>query len=197
MICAVDDCASILLAKGYCSKHYQRFRKHGSPETVKYHRLPTGKSARNTPEVGIWKSMKQRCLNPRDLNYHHYGGRGIKVCDRWQSFANFYADMGPRPSKGLTLDRIDVNGNYEPTNCRWATWTIQAHNRRSRNGHTGVRWVPRIDRWVASINFEGKAYHIGVFDSNELEKAITERDRWAMKLYGQNAKLNRKVRAKA
>jgi hypothetical protein len=81
-------------------------------------------------EFQTWASMLQRCANPNHPGYAYYGGRGISVCEEWRcSFLAFFADMGERPP-GCTLDRIDVNGNYEPGNCRWATAFVQTHNRR-------------------------------------------------------------------
>lgn len=73
--------------------------------------------------------MRQRCSNPNHAKFQHYGGRGIRVCDRWSAYENFVADMGMKPT-GLTLDRINVDGNYEPTNCRWATQRQQLWNMR-------------------------------------------------------------------
>jgi hypothetical protein len=78
-----------------------------------------------------WVAMKFRCSNPAASDFRYYGGRGISVCERWIKFENFLEDMGERPA-GRTLDRVDNEGNYEPANCRWATWKEQSLNKRRR-----------------------------------------------------------------
>jgi hypothetical protein len=90
--------------------------------------------ASNTAEYKIWSGMKKRCYNPNSKAYRFYGERGVQVCDRWlNSFENFLADMGRRPSKRHTIDRRDNSKGYEPGNCRWATWTEQHKNQRYEN----------------------------------------------------------------
>lgn len=111
-------------------------------------------------EYTTYVSMKGRCNNPKVYCYKHYGGKGIKVCERWlESFENFYEDMGPRP-EGTTLDRKDSNGDYEPSNCRWATWEEQQSNR-SSNVHleyggvidTLAGWAKRTGLNPATIGY--------------------------------------------
>src|SRR6476646_5999941 len=96
------------------------------------------KGNRDTAEWKVWCWMRQRCFDPKHKNYALYGGRGITVCERWLTFENFYADMGPRPTPKHTIDRFpDKDGPYAPDNCRWATWTEQQNNR-SNNRHVLV-----------------------------------------------------------
>lgn len=94
-----------------------------------------------------WADMIQRCTNSKIKQYRNYGGRGIKVCNRWLTFENFLEDMGATWSKGLTLDRIDNNGSYEPNNCRWITRQEQYKTRSSRKSYFTVYEINKIKKY--------------------------------------------------
>ena len=132
------------------------------------------------PEYKIWLQMRQRCNNPKCRVYKFYGGRGIKVCKRWDTFKNFLEDIGSRPEGNFSIDRIDVDGDYEPNNCRWTTQKTQVRNRRCYNkyGYKGIRKKGNI--FQARITNDYKEIYLGSFKT--LAEAINARKE-AEKLY--------------
>jgi hypothetical protein len=116
-----------------------------------------GHAAKNTKssEYATWAAMRQRCNDPGHRYYHCYGGRGIRVCQKWNSFAAFLRDMGPRP-KGYTLDRIDNDGNYTPGNCRWVT---RKQNNRNRNNNRRITFAGRTETITAWEEITGIKYN--------------------------------------
>lgn len=140
--CSTHNCHSQVYGRGWCSLHYQRWAKYGDPTITK---LPRH-GGDGTPEYQTWVDMKRRCDDPKRPGYKNYGGRGIIVCERWYDFRNFYADMGERP-EGMSLDRVDNNGHYEPGNCRWATAKEQANNRRNSHNITYAGFTYTLAEW--------------------------------------------------
>jgi hypothetical protein len=111
-----------------------------------------------TPLHKVWASMRERCNNPRAKSYQYYGARGVKVCARWNSFEAFIADMGPRP-KGKSIERRDNDGNYEPSNCYWATAYEQAQNTtRTRMLTAGGRTMT-ITNWCRELGASVSTIH--------------------------------------
>ena len=101
----------------------------------------------NTPEYKTWANMHQRCGNPKNRMYYRYGGRGIKVCARWEKFEHFLEDMGVKPTPNHTIDRVDSNGNYEPANCCWLPKAEQSANRTNVirfQGKTVAEWAEEL-----------------------------------------------------
>lgn len=108
----------------------------------------------DSPEYAAWHAMRTRCTNPNCREWQYYGARGIRVCARWaESFEVFYSDMGPRPSSSYSIDRIDVNGHYEPSNCRWATMNTQQSNKRSNTMLTYQGRTQHLAAWARELGF--------------------------------------------
>lgn len=113
------------------------------------------------PEYRVWNTMKLRCNNPKITGYKDYGGRGISVCQRWRdSFADFIADMGRRPTSRHTIERADTNGNYEPSNCSWQTYAVQNRNRRDNRNITFNNRTQNVTDWATELGLKkGTLFH--------------------------------------
>lgn len=136
------------------------------------------------PLYNTWRKMKARCYNPKEINYHNYGAKGITVCDAWKaSFVSFLSDMGEKPTPSHTLDRIENNKGYYKENCRWATPSEQNYNqamRPNRKGrHSGVRWIywnKPTNKWHVRHGTYKKIKSIGYF--NCLGQAIKAKQQY-------------------
>ncbi|OOV05801.1 AP2 domain-containing protein [Rhodoferax fermentans] len=139
-------------------------------------KLIQGFPCKKHPLYNTWVLMRQRCDNPNNPAYRHYGGRGITVCERWQSFENFALDMGMKPSQKHSLEREDNDKGYSPENCKWETVEAQRLNRRcfvtSESGHTGVRQI-KPGCFQAMVHINKVRYILGKFKT--IEEAVAAR----------------------
>lgn len=125
----------------------------------------------NSPEYVVWQSMRGRCLRPRTGGFSRYGGRGIGICARWDSFLAFLADMGTQPSPKHSLERNDLNADYGPVNCRWALPVEQQRHKcrqlNNTSGFTGVTWDRSRLKWTAWIKINRRTKYLGGFENIE------------------------------
>lgn len=164
--CKIPKCCRKVYHCGLCCQHYRRWKKYDDPcaiptvDTSNY--LLKGSYKNNPREYRSWKNMVTRCTDSRHKAYCYYGGRGIKVCDRWlgrDGLKNFIKDMGKRPEK-CTLDRIDVNGDYTPENCRWSEWCVQNYNKTMSKHSTNKTGITKTfnhgrEWYIANISKNG------------------------------------------
>lgn len=141
----------------------------------------------NTRTYQIHEGMIRRCKPHLAEDFPYHAGKGIQVCEEWESFENFFADMGECP-EGMSLDRIDVDGNYCKENCRWATNSVQGYNKgldpNNTSGKSGVSWYTRNEKWSAEIHVENKHIRLGMFSN--FDDAVKAREEAELKYYGWN-----------
>lgn len=171
--CQVKNCSKLTPQSRLCPAHYKRMSVHGTfNENVpirKNHGLSKSR------EYRIWHGMLSRCTRANVLHYNRYGGRGIRVCERWKSFENFLADMGKRPSPSHSLDRIDNDGDYCPENCRWATKTEQSRNTSANRLITFAGDTKTLTEWAETLGLKASTLYARLVTLGwPLEKAFNK-----------------------
>ena len=192
-ICKIENCDKFVHGLRLCNKHYKRYKIYGDPTYCKWEPDFHGKI--KTAEYRAWYNMKQRTSNPKSSYYALYGGRGIKVCDRWQrSFVSFLEDMGAKPYPDYSLDRINTDGNYEPGNCRWVNLQVQVWNQRKKITNTsGFIGVVRANgAWGAQCGTElkGERHNTWLGTFKDPEQAALAYDKYVIFMRGEYAVTN-------
>lgn len=152
-------------AVGATKGEYRRFVRG-------HHRRNRGAKITGTRTYQSWIQMRARCLRPSHHAYDSYGGRGITICERWDSFENFLADMGERPPD-TSLDRIDTNGNYCPENCRWASPLVQQSNRRNARQITYDGRTQHVAAWAREFGISDPTLRARLDGGWEVHDALT------------------------
>lgn len=163
------------LYKCMCGVEFKSQTRHIDSEATKscgcYNKIKATKHGLNQHRLyGTWTGMINRCNNTKNSNFNRYGARGITVCERWMDVTNFIEDMYPTFEEGLSIDRINTHGNYEPSNCRWTTPIIQSRNTKkiratNKSGYRGVHLHKATNKWRAKICVSLVSIHLGTFNT--------------------------------
>ena len=161
------DCGTL------CEKRYGNLLRYSSHSCGCVRRTSGTHYMSKSKEHRAWRHMKGRCLNPNSPDYKNYGGRGIKICEKWKdSFESFFKDMGAAPSSSFSIDRIDPDGDYCPENCRWATRTIQCRNKRSTIylSYLGIKRT--IPEWAQILGIKQSTLRVAFYRGEDMDKYI-------------------------
>lgn len=173
-ICVMPTCENPAYSKGFCKLHYSRLSKNRPlvfPWEVQ--KFPKRKYP---SEYHIWYGIIQRCCNPKSQGYERYGGRGIQVCERWQGedgFEHFMEDMGIRPYKDASIDRIDNNDGYYSENCRWADKKTQGNNRGNNRLITFNGETHTLSQWAEELGINRNTLYTRLSRGWSVKRALT------------------------
>ena len=134
--------------------------------------MPRSHGMSGTPEHRTWKKMRERCHNPNHKYYHNYGGRGVTICEAWDDFTTFFADMGERPSAKHSIDRIENDKGYCRNNCKWSTRKEQSNNRRSNRYLTYKGETLNITQWTQKLGLKRATLFTRMYLGWSVDEAI-------------------------